>query len=58
MRSHLPVTITYGGAELKAQNFTYDHLHNMLNFSGRSTGHFDMGPNGKAAKNVEKGAAK
>ena len=50
LRSHLPVTITYGGAEMKAQTFTYDHLHDLLNFSGRSTSRFEMGPNGKALK--------
>src|SRR5262249_24231983 len=50
LRSHLPVTINYGGAELQAQTFVYDHLHSLLNYSRRTTGRFDMGPGGKAAR--------
>ncbi|WP_083748773.1 LPS export ABC transporter periplasmic protein LptC [Pelomonas sp. KK5] len=47
LRSHLPVTIDYGGAHLQAQTFLYDHLHALLNYSGRTTGRFDVGPNGR-----------
>jgi lipopolysaccharide export system protein LptC len=54
LRSHLPVTITYGGAELRTENFTYDHLHAKLNFSGHTNGRFELAPNGKARKGPAK----
>ncbi len=54
LRSHLPVTINYGGAQLQTQTFGYDHLHAMLKFSGHTTGRFEVGPDGKAAKGGSK----
>ncbi len=54
LRSHLPVTVTYGGTQMQAESFVYDRLHEMLNFSGRSTGRFDMSGAGKPRKAVPK----
>lgn len=52
LRSHLPVHLNYGGAELHAQSFEFEYLTSNLRFGGRSQAHFD-GPlpqRGKKAK--------
>jgi lipopolysaccharide export system protein LptC len=35
VRSHLPVTVTRGATEVKAQNMEYTHLDRVLRFGGR-----------------------
>ncbi len=41
LRSHLPVRINYGGAELKAQSFEFEYLTSRLSFGGRTQAHLD-----------------
>lgn len=41
IRSHLPVTITRGGTEVRADGIEYSHLDRVIQFSGRTRASFD-----------------
>jgi lipopolysaccharide export system protein LptC len=41
VRSHLPVTITRAGTEVKADGIEYSHLDRLIQFSGRTRATFD-----------------
>jgi len=49
LRSHLPVQLSYGGGQMRAQSFEYDHLSGQLSFAGHSTARFDPPALRKAA---------
>ena len=40
LRSHLPVTVTRGGAEVHAESMDYDHLDRVVQMKGRVTAQF------------------
>ncbi|WP_280153424.1 LPS export ABC transporter periplasmic protein LptC [Piscinibacter sp. XHJ-5] len=40
LRSHLPVTVTRGGAEVRAESMDYDHLDRLVQLKGRVTAQF------------------
>ncbi|CAG1016280.1 hypothetical protein BURC_01234 [Burkholderiaceae bacterium] len=44
VRSHLPVTVRRGGAELQAQAMEYDHLDRVVQLKGRVTASFPANP--------------
>jgi lipopolysaccharide export system protein LptC len=45
VRSHLPVTVTRGGTEVRADGMEYSHLDRLIQFSGRMRASFS--PKGK-----------
>lgn len=48
--SHLPVTVTRGGMEVRADAMDYDNLERMVRLTGRVTAHFPPLLRGTAAK--------
>jgi len=40
VRSHLPVTVTRGGTEVRAEGMEYSHLDRLIQFSGRMRASF------------------
>ena len=40
VRSHLPVTVTQGATELRAEGMEYSHLDRLIQFSGRMRASF------------------
>lgn len=40
LRSHLPIELRYGGGDIAAQSFQYDHVRGLLSFGGHSRAHF------------------
>ena len=40
LRSHLPVTVTRGGAEVRAESMDYDHLDRVVQLKGRVSAQF------------------
>jgi lipopolysaccharide export system protein LptC len=41
VRSHLPVTVTQGGTQVRADGMEYSHLDRLIQFSGRMKASFD-----------------
>jgi len=44
VRSHLPVTVTRGGAEVRANGMEYDHLERAIKFGARARATFPVRP--------------